>query len=66
MASVAGLMSHFLYNEAEKQNITGKAVTLFLLPKILDETEGKSADANIALMLNNAKTASLIEKDFFK
>ena len=41
--------------EAEEQGIAGKNVTPFLLGKVKELTEGKSLDANIALVKHNAK-----------
>ncbi|SHG26070.1 pseudouridine-5'-phosphate glycosidase [Cognatishimia maritima] len=46
--------------EAEAQGITGKGVTPFLLGRILELTDGKSLEANIALVLNNARLAAAI------
>ncbi|MEM1343411.1 MAG: pseudouridine-5'-phosphate glycosidase [Pseudomonadota bacterium] len=40
--------------QAQKQGITGKEVTPFLLERVLALTEGRSLEANIALILNNA------------
>lgn len=40
--------------EAEEKHISGKNVTPFLLGKVKELTEGKSLDANIALVKNNA------------
>lgn len=47
-------------DEAGKQKITGKAITPFLLKYIAEHTKGESLDANIALVLNNAKLAAMI------
>jgi pseudouridine-5'-phosphate glycosidase len=47
-------------NEASKQGVKGKAVTPFLLKFIADNTEGESLEANIALIKNNAKIATMI------
>jgi pseudouridylate synthase len=44
--------------EANKQNIIGRALTPFLLKKIVEATEGRSLKSNIALMLHNAKIAA--------
>lgn len=49
--------------EAEQKNITGKKVTPFLLDKVKTITDGKSLDANIELVYNNAKVAAQIAKD---
>jgi pseudouridine-5'-phosphate glycosidase len=46
--------------EAGKNGIKGKDVTPFLLKHIAEHTNGESLDANIALVLNNAKLASQI------
>ncbi|CRK82522.1 pseudouridine-5'-phosphate glycosidase [Neobacillus massiliamazoniensis] len=40
--------------EAEERNISGKNVTPFLLGKVKELTDGKSLEANIALVKNNA------------
>jgi pseudouridine-5'-phosphate glycosidase len=42
------------------QAISAKAVTPFLLSRIFDLTEGRSLQANIELVLNNARLASRI------
>jgi pseudouridylate synthase len=47
---------------AVAQNITGKAVTPFLLSKILELTGGRSLKTNIALVENNARLAAKIAK----
>lgn len=49
--------------EAEEKNIAGKKVTPFLLDKVKTITDGKSLDANIELVYNNAKVAAQIAKD---
>lgn len=49
--------------EAEAQNISAKEVTPFLLDRIFEHTKGRSLDANIALVLNNARLASAIAKE---
>ena len=46
--------------EAEDQGIDAKAVTPFLLSRIFDLTEGRSLEANIELVLNNARLAARI------
>jgi len=48
--------------EAMARGITGKAVTPFLLQRIFELTEGWSLDANIALVLNNARLAAAIAR----
>ncbi|WP_412563022.1 pseudouridine-5'-phosphate glycosidase [Thalassobius sp. MITS945101] len=49
--------------EAEEKGIKGKEVTPFLLQRIFELTEGKSLEANIALVLNNARLASAIARE---
>lgn len=49
--------------EAEEKNIGGKNVTPFLLDKVKTITEGKSLEANIELVYNNAKVGAQIAKD---
>lgn len=46
--------------DAEKMHIRGKEITPFLLKHIADHTKGESLEANIALVLNNAKLAAKI------
>lgn len=46
--------------EAEEKGIAGKEVTPFLLGKVKELTEGKSLEANIALVKNNAKVGAAI------
>ena len=46
--------------EATAKGIAAKAVTPFLLGRIFDLTRGRSLDANIALVLNNARLAAEI------
>jgi len=49
--------------EAEAQGISAKAVTPFLLDRIFTATRGRSLDANIALVLNNARLAAQIARE---
>ena len=46
--------------QANKDGISGKDVTPYLLAKIVEESEGKSLKANIALVYNNAKLGAKI------
>lgn len=46
--------------DAEALGITGKAVTPFLLQRIFDLTGGASLEANVALVLNNARLGAAI------
>lgn len=52
--------------ECEKLGIHGKAVTPYLLDKIQKLTGGKSLEANIRLVFNNAKLACEIAKELKK
>ena len=45
---------------AEASGITGKDVTPFLLDQVLSLTEGRSLEANVALIKNNAALAAEI------
>jgi pseudouridylate synthase len=47
---------------ANENGVSGKAVTPFLLAKILELTGGRSLTANIALVENNARLAARIAK----
>lgn len=49
--------------EAERLRIQGKEITPFLLAKIKDITGGKSLEANIQLVFNNAKVAAQLAKE---
>ena len=46
--------------EANNENISGKEITPYLLSKVNELTEGKSLNANIKLIQNNANLASKI------
>lgn len=48
--------------EAEEKGIRGKETTPFLLSKVLEVTEGKSLEANIALVKNNARLGAEVAK----
>jgi pseudouridine-5'-phosphate glycosidase len=50
--------------EMQRQAITGKDTTPFLLASIAEQTGGRSLDANIALVKNNAKVGAEIAKSF--
>ncbi len=49
-------------NEANEKGIKGKALTPFLLARIVEISEGKALDANIELVKNNARVAAKIAK----
>lgn len=50
--------------EAEEKEIAGKDVTPFMLGKIKELTDGKSLDANIALVKNNAVVGAKLAVNF--
>ncbi|SDE11561.1 pseudouridine-5'-phosphate glycosidase [Limimaricola pyoseonensis] len=52
--------------EAEAQGIAAKAVTPFLLGRIFELTEGRSLEANIELVLNNARLGAAIAVELGK
>ena len=49
-------------SDSQALGIQAKAVTPFLLQRIFELTEGRSLQANIALVLNNARLASAIAR----
>ncbi|WP_342526147.1 pseudouridine-5'-phosphate glycosidase [Chryseomicrobium sp. FSL W7-1435] len=50
--------------QAEQQGVKGKDVTPFLLGKVKELTDGKSLEANIALVMNNARVGAQIAQAF--
>lgn len=48
------------HRDAAKHGIAGKAVTPYLLQRIFELTKGRSLEANIALVRNNARLAAQI------
>ena len=48
--------------EQRRKKITGKEITPFLLAKIVEKTEGESLKANLALVKNNARLASILAR----
>jgi pseudouridine-5'-phosphate glycosidase len=50
--------------EMQRQGISGKDATPYLLGSIVERTGGKSLDANIQLVLNNANVAAAIAVKF--
>ena len=52
--------------EAEKEKIIGKEITPYLLSKVNEITQGKSLNANIKLIQNNAVLASKIAIHYMK
>jgi len=53
-------------SEADAQGVVGKDVTPFLLQRIFELTDGRSLEANIALVRNNARLAAEIAKELVK
>ena len=51
-------------DQSFKDNIAGKDVTPYLLKTIVEETKGKSLEANLALVYNNAKVGAQIAKAY--
>lgn len=49
--------------DADTHGITGKALTPYLLQRIFELTDGRSLDANIALVLNNARLGAQIAQE---
>jgi pseudouridine-5'-phosphate glycosidase len=59
----AGEMRRYIetaVDDAARANVSGKAVTPWLLDRILRLTEGRSLTANVALVKNNARLAARI------
>ena len=52
--------------EADEKGIRGKESTPFLLSKVKDITKGKSLDANIELVYNNAKVGARLAVELSK
>ena len=52
--------------EADKEKITGKEITPYLLSKVNELTQGKSLNANIKLIQNNAVLASKIAMHYLR
>lgn len=52
--------------EAEEKGIVGKDITPFLLGNIVEKTGGKSLEANIKLVENNARVGAKLAVEFFK
>ena len=52
--------------DADNENITGKEITPYLLSKVNEITQGRSLDANIKLIQNNAALAAKIALHYSK
>ena len=50
-------------SDCKEAGVTGKRITPFLLSRVKDLTEGSSLEANIKLVLNNAKIGANIAKN---
>lgn len=50
--------------EAEEKRISGRDVTPYILARVAELTEGRARRANIALLVNNARTAGQIARAF--
>jgi pseudouridine-5'-phosphate glycosidase len=48
--------------QADAAGIAGKAVTPFVLARLVELTAGRSQQANVALLLNNARVAACIAR----
>lgn len=53
-------------NEASSKEVTGRDVTPFILQRVSELTKGKSLQANIALIRNNARVGSQIARALSK
>jgi pseudouridine-5'-phosphate glycosidase len=47
-----------------REGVLGKDVTPYLLKKIVEETKGKSLEANLALVYNNARVGAKLAKEY--
>lgn len=52
--------------EAFRTGVEGKDVTPFLLKKIAEDTNGKSLEANLALVYNNARVGARLAKAYYE
>lgn len=52
--------------EAQEKGIRGQELTPFLLSRMAELTEGASLKANLSLLLNNARLAAQISKEFWR
>lgn len=53
-------------HEAKRKKIKGKDVTPFLLKEIHNKTKGKSLEANLALIYNNAELSAKLASKYYK
>ena len=61
LAEISSVIEQALF-AAQSAGIGGKAVTPFLLQHIFEATQGRSLEANIALVLNNARLGAEIAR----
>jgi pseudouridylate synthase len=47
---------------ADEAGVTGAAVTPFVLARVAEITQGRSVQANVALLLNNARVGAAIAR----
>jgi len=52
--------------ESKAKGVEGKDVTPFLLANIVNKTQGKSLEANLALVYNNARVGAMIAVEYSK
>ena len=48
--------------EAQEQGVSGKDLTPFLLTRLSEATKGRTLQANLALLKNNARVAAQLTK----
>lgn len=52
-------------DQSVKENVSGKDVTPYLLANIVEKTKGKSLEANLSLVYNNARVGAQIAKAYY-
>lgn len=52
--------------ESVQQHVLGKDITPFLLARIVELSDGKSLEANLQLVYNNAKIGAQIARDYYQ
>ena len=61
---LSGFIRSQVSDEARQKGIQGQAMTPFMLERIGDLTSGRTLRANLALLLNNARLAAQIAKEY--
>ena len=51
--------------KADKNNISGKELTPFLIKEINEQSKNETLNANVSLIINNANLAGKIAKSFY-